>query len=191
MREFFFQESVPVPGRRHVPSDGATVGRGGVDIVLVDPQVSRVHARLSVDANGVGVEDLDSQNGTFVNERRIDALTPLREGDTVRMGDTVWRLFGEGIASTPVASDDPGRMTASPPDSGLRRGDVPAPEPLPSGVHAVPAPDPEAPPEFARDQARSARRQRGSAARNATATLLSYLLVLATAVAVVLYLALR
>jgi predicted component of type VI protein secretion system len=171
MNDFFFQESTPVPGRRYEAADGATIGRGNADFVLVDPQVSRVHAKMHVDQAGVRIEDLGSRNGTFVNEIRIDAETELREGDTVRMGDTVWRFFAEAAAS-------------------VRAGDVPAPDPVPSGIREAPLPDPARPPDFAEPHARPARR-RGSAARNVTATILSYAVVIATALAVALYLVLR
>jgi hypothetical protein len=174
MSEPFFQESTPVPGRRHEIRDGITVGRSNTDIVLVDPQVSREHLRLRVDSAGVSAEDLGSRNGTFVNETRIDAGTPtlLREGDTLRMGDTVWRFFGAQAAATSV-----------------RSGDVPAPEPSPSGVRAVALADPVQPPSFSEPARRQ--RRRGSAARMVEATIYAYAVVIATAVAVGVYLATR
>ena len=46
-----------------------TIGReAGNDIVLEDPQVSRHHARLTLQGGGYVVEDLGSTNGSFINE---------------------------------------------------------------------------------------------------------------------------
>lgn len=58
-------------------------------IVLDDASISRVHARLVLDATGVTVEDLRSTRGTQVNGRTIDRPTPLRDGDEVRVGEVV------------------------------------------------------------------------------------------------------
>jgi len=33
------------------------------------------------------VKDLNSQNGTFVGNRRVTSSVPLNDGDTVRFGD--------------------------------------------------------------------------------------------------------
>ena len=52
-----------------------------------DPHVSKAHCRVSVgDQGGATVEDLGSKNGTFVNDRRIEAPTPLARGDVLRLG---------------------------------------------------------------------------------------------------------
>ncbi len=52
-----------------------------------DEEISRSHARVSVDSSGlVAIEDLGSTNGTFVNGLRISAPQILREGDTIEIG---------------------------------------------------------------------------------------------------------
>jgi len=50
------------------------------------PEVSRRHARITVEANRATIEDLGSKNGTFVRGERISAATPLRDGDEVIFG---------------------------------------------------------------------------------------------------------
>ncbi len=71
-----------------------TVGRApGCGVVLTeDTFVSQVHARVFRRNREVLVEDLDSTNGTFVNGERIDKITRIRKGDTVKFGETVMRM---------------------------------------------------------------------------------------------------
>ena len=68
------------------------VGRDpGCHIVVAHPSVSGHHAELHQAAGGYRLVDLDSSNGTYVNERRItDAL--LAEGDVVGIGSATFRL---------------------------------------------------------------------------------------------------
>jgi FHA domain len=90
--ELLFIEEQPVQGAERRVRPGTTVGRIRSDIVLPDPQVSRRHAVFHQIGAGLGVEDLGSQNGTYVNGRRIEGVTSLNEGDSIRFGGTVWRL---------------------------------------------------------------------------------------------------
>ena len=65
-----------------------TVGRANrSDFILDAALVSRVHCRLSTDARGdLSVEDLDSTNGTFVNDQRVSGRAALSPGDRLRVG---------------------------------------------------------------------------------------------------------
>lgn len=87
-------------GRRRPATPGTTIGRADCDVELNDPDVSRRHAVVRRVDGGLAIEDVDSTNGTFVNETRISGLTQLGVGDRVRFGNTVWRL-----AAVPAASD--------------------------------------------------------------------------------------
>jgi pSer/pThr/pTyr-binding forkhead associated (FHA) protein len=64
-----------------------TIGRertpGG--IVLHDPNVSRRHAELSYDGRVWRIRDLDSTNGTLVNDVDVDTCV-LRDGDLLTLG---------------------------------------------------------------------------------------------------------
>jgi len=63
-----------------------TIGRLPDNAVVIDnPAVSGHHACLSLDGSSFILEDLDSTNGTFVNERQITRHT-LRNGDVIRIG---------------------------------------------------------------------------------------------------------
>ncbi len=50
------------------------------------PGVSRRHARIRVEGTNVTVEDLGSQNGTYVRGERISGRAALEDGDEVRLG---------------------------------------------------------------------------------------------------------
>jgi pSer/pThr/pTyr-binding forkhead associated (FHA) protein len=82
------------PQTRFTLRDGATsIGRSAAsDVVLKsDDYASGRHARLTRHGGLLYVEDLGSTNGTFVNGRKTVGATPLRHGDTVRVGSTTFR----------------------------------------------------------------------------------------------------
>jgi adenylate cyclase len=54
-------------------------------IVLKDFGISRTHAKISVDEDGVGIVDLKSKNGTQVNGVPI-VEAPLKDGDRILLG---------------------------------------------------------------------------------------------------------
>lgn len=69
------------------------VGRSpGADIVIGAGYVSARHARFSLMGQNLFVEDLNSTNGTLVNNQPISAPTALRNNDTVTIGDVTIRV---------------------------------------------------------------------------------------------------
>jgi pSer/pThr/pTyr-binding forkhead associated (FHA) protein len=85
---------VLAPETRFEIRDGATsIGRSSAsDIVLKsDDYASGSHAQLTRHGGLLYVEDLGSTNGTFVNGRKTVGATPLRHGDSVRVGSTTFR----------------------------------------------------------------------------------------------------
>jgi pSer/pThr/pTyr-binding forkhead associated (FHA) protein len=85
---------VLAPETRFEIRDGATsIGRSAAsDIVLKsDDYASGSHAQLTRHGGLLYVEDLGSTNGTFVNGRKTVGATPLRHGDSVRVGSTTFR----------------------------------------------------------------------------------------------------
>lgn len=57
--------------------------------------VSRMHAEILFRDDGCFIEDLNSSNGTWVNERKIDPHDPfpLRNGDQVRLGQLLMIVY--------------------------------------------------------------------------------------------------
>lgn len=71
---------------RVMPGSIKTVGRAPrADFVVDAPLVSRLHCRLTLQTDGLLVEDLESTNGTFVNGERVTKLV-MRSGDALRVG---------------------------------------------------------------------------------------------------------
>jgi pSer/pThr/pTyr-binding forkhead associated (FHA) protein len=70
--------------------EGATLGRGDVEIHLEDAFASTRHARLSRQGGIVVLEDLGSTNGTYLNEELLHGPQPLHRGDTIRIGDSIF-----------------------------------------------------------------------------------------------------
>lgn len=72
---------------RILPGGVKTIGRAtGADFILDAPLVSRVHCRVTAAPDGtLEIRDLDSTNGTFVNDERVTTAT-LASGDRLRVG---------------------------------------------------------------------------------------------------------
>ena len=70
--------------------DGEIVlGRGEhAEIRLDDPFASSRHARIYEQGNIMVIEDLDSTNGSYLNEELLQTPRPLHPGDRVRIGDS-------------------------------------------------------------------------------------------------------
>jgi pSer/pThr/pTyr-binding forkhead associated (FHA) protein len=90
----------PAAGTTFDVIEPTDVGRDPSAAILIDdPEVSRRHARLSPSGQGILVEDLQSRNGTYVNEQPIYAPVEARPGDQIRFGMTVLALQGARAAS--------------------------------------------------------------------------------------------
>jgi len=86
---------------RHIAIDqpSMTVGRdAGCELPVQMPGVSRRHCEFLMKDGSVGVRDLGSTNGTWVNEKRLvgDLVTALERGDLVHAGGIAFKLVGGG-----------------------------------------------------------------------------------------------
>jgi len=53
------------------------------------PTVSRIHAKFYKEADEWYVEDLNSTNGTYVNDKRITTKTKIEDGDIIKLSSSV------------------------------------------------------------------------------------------------------
>jgi ABC-type multidrug transport system ATPase subunit/pSer/pThr/pTyr-binding forkhead associated (FHA) protein len=68
------------------------------DVVLPIPTISRYHALVERVGQRYRVRDLNSANGTFVNDQRIEAEAWLQAGDTIRVGPQRFVLGQDQLA---------------------------------------------------------------------------------------------
>jgi pSer/pThr/pTyr-binding forkhead associated (FHA) protein len=98
--------SLRIGHRRHVLAYGInTIGRDPESTVcLNDSSVSRAHARITIRDGEARVEDLQSKNGTFVQNEQILESRVLADGDEIEFG----HVKGWFIVET---ADDPPTTT--------------------------------------------------------------------------------
>lgn len=121
--------------RYHVYQQRMTIGSGACDVVVSEPGVSRMHAELLFRDGIVGVRDLDSASGTWVNGERLHRSV-LRPGQTFRIGSVDFEILdvrgGRGSKAQTVDELDPATRihtgaSSTPkraPNSGLVTGPV-------------------------------------------------------------------
>jgi diguanylate cyclase (GGDEF)-like protein len=87
----------PGMGARYTLGDTPVViGRGSdSDIRINDHSVSRRHARIQPGADGYYAIDLQSTNGTFVNNTPA-SMYKLTDGDYLRVGNCIYRFLAGG-----------------------------------------------------------------------------------------------
>ena len=84
-------------------NDSLSVGRGSDnDVVLGSKQVSRNHAVLSILDGRLYVKDLNSSNGTFINEQRIEGNT----SSLLQVDDTIGFASFSFQVNAPLAATD-------------------------------------------------------------------------------------
>jgi DNA-binding winged helix-turn-helix (wHTH) protein len=108
-------QTAPTAPARLVWEDSVFVLRPGENVlgrseqasVRIDaPGVSRRHARIVVTNDRATIEDLESKNGTFVAERRLEGPTPLHDGDPVRLGRQLL-VFRRAGSASPTRTESP------------------------------------------------------------------------------------
>ena len=98
---------------KEVPVGSRPVGIGRSpdnDLPVDNLAVSNHHARVYFEAGRLIVEDLDSLNGTFVNDLRVERAT-LHDGDSIWIGKHHIKVDASGDAPIPVESR---RKTSAP-----------------------------------------------------------------------------
>ena len=88
--------------------ESLVIGRdASCDVVVPERQVSRFHARLNRNENGVILEDLASKNGTYVNGTRIVDPEYIQDGDVIQIALVQSMVFLSSDATMPMEYDSP------------------------------------------------------------------------------------
>ena len=84
----------PIAGRRYKLGEGEYVigRRSDCQIFVPDMRVSRQHARLWKEGEGWTLEDLGSNNGTYINGVRLQNATSLRHDDEIMIANNKIRV---------------------------------------------------------------------------------------------------
>jgi pSer/pThr/pTyr-binding forkhead associated (FHA) protein len=95
-------------GREHLLSgEVVTIGRAiENDIVITSKRVSREHACVRREGWRAMLEDLDSTNGTYLNDERLLSPTELRDRDRIAIGDVVLIFHDPDITFRDTASPE-------------------------------------------------------------------------------------
>lgn len=167
------------------------------DLIIQAAEVSRSHAQLQLQNGALWVLDLNSANGTYVNDLRIEAATQLQEGDIVQFASFKFKVLAPAAsiseATTTAASE--GMPSLSERDQTVELGAdgmpqhvaVPKPAPIPSDAIANIKPQSE--PQIQPIQTPSDLAQREAQDRNAKLGLWALFVLLIIAFAVGFYVA--
>jgi pSer/pThr/pTyr-binding forkhead associated (FHA) protein len=83
----------PGAGKQFEVTRPVVIGRDdSADLVIEDSQASRRHARIEPTGHGAVIEDLQSTNGTFINDNELHGRAELGPHDELLIGVTVMQL---------------------------------------------------------------------------------------------------
>ena len=88
----------PTIGKKFIlAGEETTIGRGeGCEIVLELDNVSRRHCTVIHKREGTSLKDLGSTNGTYLNNKEVREETPLRTGDLIKVGSSIFKFLEGG-----------------------------------------------------------------------------------------------
>ena len=117
MAEIIFSEGPYAGQQLDLAGERIVFGRSEelVDLVLADEEVSSQHAELRFEEGHWHVFDMESANGTMVNDSPIDAHT-LVEGDTVTIGSTIFAFKNGDAAVVAEPEEEPAAEAVETPD---------------------------------------------------------------------------
>jgi DNA-binding winged helix-turn-helix (wHTH) protein len=99
----------PLNGQRWAVETTLVMGREpGCDIPILNREVSRYHARLTLTPEGVIIEDLDSKNGTHCNGQPVIEPRLLQDGDIIQIALAQQFLYlgSDATATIPLEGGD-------------------------------------------------------------------------------------
>ncbi|MDX1994161.1 MAG: FHA domain-containing protein [bacterium] len=91
-----------------VSKDEVIIGRDDVcDIVVPERQISRQHVRIFKKDNQYFAEDLQSRNGTWLNNVKLEGIRELYDGDEIHIALAIRLLFIGSGATAPLPFELP------------------------------------------------------------------------------------
>lgn len=91
-------DSLPYKMKEHYSIDNElTLGRhNDNDIYIKDPFVSKRHFKIVEDEGEYYLEDLESSNGTYLNNDRLEDVVKLSNGDIIKVGSIEFLYVNRG-----------------------------------------------------------------------------------------------
>jgi Domain of unknown function (DUF4388)/FHA domain len=118
------------------PNREIVIGRSSdLDMVLVEDMVSRKHAKIITDDQGVSIQDLGSTNGTFVNGEKIRKVD-LKDGDRILIGTSIIKLGAATGEAAPMLSEKEARSKLQ-----VTASHRSAPKSMAGNIEEIPLPD--------------------------------------------------
>lgn len=98
----------PLAGKRvFLDKPTLVIGRDErCDLVIADRQVSRYHAKISLEGDGYILRDLGSKNGTFLNGQELVNPLALQDGDEIQIAYCCKLAFVGAEATAPVVLEE-------------------------------------------------------------------------------------
>lgn len=98
----------PLNGERFPITGEIIIGREATcSIVVLERQVSRYHARITIKEDGALLEDLGSKNGTYLNGEIIAEPVMLQDGDAIQVALVQQFVYLNSDATLPLAGNLP------------------------------------------------------------------------------------
>ena len=84
------------------------VGRDDTcDIIIPERQISRQHIRITKESSQFFIEDLESRNGTWLNDQRLNGKSELNDGDEINLALAIKLQFIGSGATAPLPFELP------------------------------------------------------------------------------------
>jgi DNA-binding CsgD family transcriptional regulator len=108
IKSSWFLENISESGEKWlIPIDKSPfiVGRSqDCNLSLLSKTVSRKHAEIYVKGNSLVLHDLESTNGTFINNVRLKDRADLENGDKINFGDVSFKILFNASGSKDAGS---------------------------------------------------------------------------------------
>lgn len=87
----------PQGKRFELNKEKMTIGRDlNIDVTVNDSNVSRKHAEIFKEKTEIKLRDLNSTNGTYVNDKKVKEIVTLHKEDMIKMGNTILKFLPRG-----------------------------------------------------------------------------------------------